>query len=256
MTSRVERRRSDIADFVLDKRSASPSEIAEKFEVSLMTVHRDLDELERQGILRKSRGDVTAQPSSVFESNIAYRLSVMQDEKLAIARRAVSMVEPGMAVMLDDATTILPMARLLTSVGSVTIVTNSLRVVNALAAERSVRLLVLGGIYDPLHESYLGDPCVEAIESTRVDLAFVGTSSVSDGVAYHQEDHIVSVKKAMLNVARRSVLLVDHTKFERSALHRLVDLSFFDRVIVDDGLSSEHRRSLDQAGVNYEMAST
>jgi DeoR/GlpR family transcriptional regulator of sugar metabolism len=247
-------RREALADHVLSAGSVSAADLAELFGVSLMTIHRDLDELERQGIVRKYRGGVTAQPSGVFESNVAYRKKSMQRAKDAIAAHVAGMVEPGMAVMLDDSTTALALARQLVGITPLTVVTNFLEALNLLARERDIRLMALGGDYDPLHDSFLGMSCVDAISSLHVDLCFVSTSAVSGGFAYHQEQHIVSVKRAMLDSAARSVLLVDHTKLGRVALHRVAPLSVFDRVVVDDGASAEALRELDEHKVAHEVA--
>lgn len=246
-------RQEAIAEHVLSRGSATAAELAERFEVSLMTIHRDLDELERQGVVRKYRGGVTAQPSGVFESNVGYRMKSMQAEKDAIAAKAVELIEPGMAVMLDDSTTTLALARRLEGITPLTVVTNFLEGLNLLSRVRGIRLMALGGDYDPLHNSFLGVSCVEAIESLQVDLCFVSTSAVSGAYAYHQEQHIVSVKRAMLACAARNVLLLDHTKLGRPALHRVAPLSAFDRVIVDHGASAEALRELDEHKVGYEV---
>ncbi|GAA2455140.1 DeoR/GlpR family DNA-binding transcription regulator [Actinomadura vinacea] len=249
-----EARRRAIADHVLSVGSAGAGDLAERFGVSLMTVHRDLDELERQGIVRKYRGGVTAQPSGVFESNVAYRMKSMQAAKDAIAARAAALVEPGMAVMLDDSTTTLALARRLGGITPLTVITNFLETTNLLARDRDIRLMTLGGEYDALHDSFLGVSCVDAIGALNVDLCFVSTSAVSGGFAYHQEQHIVSVKRAMLESAQRNVLLVDHSKLGRVALHRVAPLSAFDRVIVDDGAGAEALRELDEHKIAYEVA--
>ncbi|MEO3755569.1 DeoR/GlpR family DNA-binding transcription regulator [Streptomyces sp. B6B3] len=251
-----ERRRQEIADLVLSTGSVTAADLVERFGVSLMTIHRDLDELERQGILRKHRGGVTAQPSGVFESNVAYRMRSMRAAKEAIAERAAGLIEPGMAVMLDDSTTALALARRLPALGPLTVITNFLAAINLLAGERDVRLMGLGGDYDPLHDSFLGVACVDAIEALNVDLCFVSTSAISEGFAYHQEQHIVSVKRVMLRAAARNVLLIDHSKLNRVALHRVAPLSVFDRVIVDDGADAAALRDLDEQKVRYEVATT
>lgn len=248
------RRQDAIAETVLAQGSATAAEFAERFGVSLMTIHRDLDELERQGIVRKFRGGVTAQRSGVFESSVGYRGRAQRDEKEAIADRAVELVEPGMAIMLDDSTTALAVARRLKDVGPLTIVTNFLDGLNLLAPVQGLKLIALGGDYDPLHNSFMGVSCVESIEALQVDLCFVSTSAVSGGDACHQEQHVVVVKRAMLRSAVRNVLLVDHTKLGRTALHRVAPLGGFERVIVDDGASAEALDHLDRHKVRYEVA--
>ncbi|MER8007416.1 DeoR/GlpR family DNA-binding transcription regulator [Streptomyces sp. NPDC094149] len=251
-------RQAAMAEQVLAEGSATAAELAERFGVSLMTIHRDLDELERQGIVRKFRGGVTAQPSGVFESNVEYRLKTMRAEKAALADRALALIEPGMAIMLDDSTTTLEIARRLRNgeITPLTVVTNFLQAINLLSDQRGIHLMALGGDYDPLHSSFLGVSCVEAVQSLRVDVCFASTSAVHGGYAYHQEQHIVSVKRAMLDSAARSVLLIDHTKLARTALHRVVPLSRFDLLLVDDGASPEALRDLDEHKVTYEVCAT
>jgi DeoR/GlpR family transcriptional regulator of sugar metabolism len=252
--SRPVQRQAEIAEHVLQHGSVSANELAEMFNVSLMTIHRDLDELERQGVVRKFRGGVSAQPSSVFESNVSFRLRAAKEEKLALARRARAMIEPGMAVMLDDSTTALEVARLLEDeAGPLTIITNFLEAIKLLSGQRGVRLLALGGEYHATHDSFLGVPCVEAIEALRVDLLFTSTSAVSGGFAYHQEQEIVLVKRAMIQSAQRSVLMVDHTKLGRAALHRVAPLRDFDLVLTDAKAPESSLLEMREHGVKFEL---
>ncbi|MFE7126447.1 DeoR/GlpR family DNA-binding transcription regulator [Streptomyces sp. NPDC057617] len=250
------RRRREISDLVLTEGSASAADLAERFGVSPMTIYRDIDELEREGVLRKYRGGVTAQPSGVFESNVAYRKNAMRAEKEALAAKAVTLIEPGMSVMIDDSTTTLELARLLPRIEPLTVVTNFLEALNLLAEERGIHLMALGGDYDPLHDSFLGVPCVEAVEALRVDVCFVSTSSVFGDYAFHQEQRIVAVKRAMLKAAGRNVLMIDHSKLTRTALHRLAPLTAFDLVLIDDRTPPEAVKALDESGVRYELAPT
>jgi DeoR/GlpR family transcriptional regulator of sugar metabolism len=227
-------RRREMAEYVMRHGSVSVTELAEAFSISVMTVHRDLDDLEAHGLVRKYRGGATAQPSSVFESNIAYRLEANQREKEAIARHLQRLIEPGMSVMLDDSTTALALARELGDVTPLTVVTNYLQAIQLLCDVPGIRLMALGGEYHASHDSFLGVACVDAIEAMSTDLAIVSTSAVSDRYAFHQEQEIVLVKRAMLRSARRRVLAVDHTKLDRDALHRVVPLEEFDLIVVDE----------------------
>jgi DeoR/GlpR family transcriptional regulator of sugar metabolism len=249
------RRQEQIAEYVLSRGSVAASDLAELFEVSLMTVHRDLDELERQGIVRKFRGGVTAQPSSVFESNSAYRKGVQREEKRAVGAAARKLVEPGMAIMLDDATTTLALAELLGDVGPLTVVTNYLEIIRLASGMPEIRLMALGGEYSRTHDSFLGVPCIEAIEALRVDQLYVSTSAVTDGVAYHQEQEVVLVKRAMMRSARERILMIDHTKLQRTALHALAPLGEFGKVIVDERVSPAALAELRDRHDNVTVAS-
>jgi DeoR/GlpR family transcriptional regulator of sugar metabolism len=247
-------RRERIAEIVLANESVSARDLASRFDVSVMTVHRDLDELERRGVLRKIRGGATPQPSSLFESNVRYRLATAKAEKEALAQYALSMIEPGQALLLDDATTTLALARLLPNIAPLTVITNYLATIQLLHDAPGIRLIVLGGEYFPSHDSFLGIVCEDAISSLRADLFFMSTSAVCHGVAYHQEQEIVAVKRAMLRAATRSILLIDHSKLGKTALHQLAPLSAFDLVVVDDGVDTAGLRALEDAKAPFAVA--
>ncbi len=234
--------------------SASVSELAEVFHVSVMTVHRDLDELELQGMVRKYRGGASAQASSVFESNIAYRLTAQIAEKEAIARHVVGLIEPGSSVMIDDSTTALAVARHLAEVAPLTVVTNFLEAIKLLAPVPGIRLMALGGEYHPTHDSFLGVGCVDAVEAMNTDTVIVSTSAISDRHAFHQEQEIVLVKRAMVAAGTRCVLAVDHTKLDRVALHRVAPLEKFDVIVVDAQAPAETVQRLRERRYNVEVA--
>ncbi|MGW0310788.1 DeoR/GlpR family DNA-binding transcription regulator [Streptomyces flavidovirens] len=238
-TTGAEARRQIITEHVLKHGTASGAELAELTRVSLMTVHRDLDELARRGVLRRFRGGVSALPSTVFESNLDYRLGVNTAEKEAIAKAAADLVEPGMSVMLDDSTTALALARLLVDQAPLTVVTNARRVIDLFAGHEDIRLISLGGEYSHTHDSFLGVPCLEAIEALSLDMVLVSTSAMDARMTYHQEQDVVLVKRAMLASGTRKVLLMDRTKLARTALHRLAPVEDFDHLVVDDGVGGE-----------------
>jgi DeoR/GlpR family transcriptional regulator of sugar metabolism len=248
-------RRAAIAEYVTQHGSAAPRVFAEMFSVSLMTIHRDFAELERQGLVRRFHGGVTARPSSVFESNVAYRLGRAQPEKEAMAEYVCRVVEPGMSVILDDSTSALAVAERLHRVGALTVITNFLNTIEIVKDLPDVRLIALGGEYSATHNSFLGLPCVEALASLSADVLITATSAVSGGVATHQEQEIVIVKRAMMESAARSILLVDHTKLGRSALHRVAPLSDFDLVVVDDGVTDDYLDEFKEQQVQIAVAS-
>lgn len=247
------RRHERLAEIVLREDFVSLKDLAARLDVSLMTIHRDLDELERQGVLRKVRGGATPQPSSLFESNVRYRLTQAAPQKRALARAALAQIEPGQAVLIDESTTGLALARLLGKRAPLTVITNSLSVMQELRTTRDISLIVLGGDYWPRHEAFCGLACEAAVSALRADVLFMSTTAISGGVAYQPDQDIAVAKRAMIAAAARRVLLVDHTKFGRVALHRLAPLTDFDLVITDDGIDAAGLRQLREAGVAFEV---
>jgi DeoR/GlpR family transcriptional regulator of sugar metabolism len=232
-------RQQRIVDHVVSNGSASANELSALTGVSLMTVHRDIDELVSRGLLRKFHGGVSAQPSTVFESSSDFRLHTHVREKEALAGEALRFITPGMSVMLDDSTTALALARLLPEVGPLTIVTNYRQVEETLREVPDIRLIGLGGEYSRTHDSYVGLPCQEMISSFSVDIVFMSTSAMNARMTYHQEQEIVLVKRAMLAAATTSVLMMDASKVGRAALHRFAPVGSFDHVLLAGDVEGE-----------------
>lgn len=205
-------------------------------------------------MLRKVRGGATPSPSSLFESNVRFRMTAAATAKHAIARHALSLIEPGQSVMLDDSTTAHALAGMLPGVVPITVMTNFFPTIDELRGVEGIRLISLGGEYYPRHDSFVGVGCERAIAQLRADVLFMSTSAVSEGYAFHQEQEIVAIKQAMLNAATRKILLVDHTKLGKVAIHRLTPLTTFDRIIVDSEAAPELLRDVREAGVTVEVA--
>jgi DeoR/GlpR family transcriptional regulator of sugar metabolism len=252
--SRQAERQRAISEAVMAEGAVRLEQLAERFDISLMTVHRDLDELESRGILRKSRGVATAMSTSLIESSDVYRLGRQHVEKAAIARAALDEVEPGQAVFLDDSTTVLQLGRLLVDVTPLTVITNALTLMSELRGAQGLSLIALGGSYVNWSNAFLGRMTTEAIATLRADTAFLSTSAIVDGVGFHQSPEIVDAKRAMFESAARRILLVDHTKFEQRALHTFLPLTEFDLVIVDAGIAPDRLDALRERGVTVRVA--
>ncbi|MFF3490342.1 DeoR/GlpR family DNA-binding transcription regulator [Streptomyces sp. NPDC002795] len=247
-------RQERIRDRVLELGSARIEDLARELGVSVMTIHRDLDRLADEGWLRKTRGAATAQQSVLFESNVRYRTTQQGDAKKALATAALEHIDRGQAILLDDSTTSLALARALPESGPLTVITNFLAIVNALAGRPGIELISLGGSYDPHYDAFQGMATCDHITPLRADTVFVSTSAVADGHCYHQSQEAILVKRALLEAAQRRILLVDHTKFRKRALHRVAPLCDFDLVIVDDRISQAELEALREDGVTVQVA--
>jgi DeoR/GlpR family transcriptional regulator of sugar metabolism len=249
-------RRQKIAEYISLEGNATFAALADRFGVSQMTVYRDAQELEARGVVRRTRGGLTMQPSSVFESNVRYRASVHQKQKHAIAICGVELVEPGMSVMLDDGTTLMPMAPLLAERAPLTVITNCVPMMTALSEAAGIQLIMLGGTYQQRHDCVSGLLCIDMINQLRADLLFLSPSAVADGQVLHQEQDMVATKRAMMCAAERKVLMVDRSKLGRRALHRVAAVEDFDQIVTDDSGSGADLDHISDRGVPIAIART
>jgi len=229
-------------------------QLAERFGISLMTVHRDLDELESRGILRKSRGVATATSTNLVESSDIYRSTQQAAEKEAVVFAAIELVEPGQAIFLDDSTTVLQLAQYLPNKAPLTVITNSITLMNNLRTTRGISLLGLGGQYYNWCSAFMGPMTVQAISKLRADILIMSTSAITNSTIYHQFLETVDTKRAMFESSNKRILLADHTKFQRQALHALAPLKDFDAVIVDYGTPKTEIKHMRDGGVNVIVA--
>ena len=242
-------RRDAIADYIQRAGYARIEEIAEHFSISRMTVHRHVEALTKQGIVRKLHGAVTAQPSGLYESAFRFRQTLAVGEKQALARAATRYVEAGQAIMLDDSSTATMLVDHLGQTTPLTIVTNSVGAAAKLHGNEEIELISLGGSYNRVYNAYVGLMCEQAISRLRVNTVFLSASAVEGVRAFIQDQQVVRIKQAMMEAAQKRILLLDHHKFERVALHALAELSAFDAVLVTRGLSQERQDALLNANV-------
>lgn len=231
--SRQADRQRAMSDAVMAEGAVRIDQLAERFGISIMTVHRDLDELEARGLLHKSRGVATALSSSLVESSDVYRAGKQLTEKKALAQAALEFIEPGESVFLDDSTTVLELARLLPSKAPLTIITNVLTLMNELHGARGISLIGLGGTYHNWCSAFMGRMTNDAIGQLCGDVFVSSTSAVTKDTCFHQSLETVDTKRAMFEASAKRILLVDHTKFEKRAMHAILPLTAYDVVIVD-----------------------
>lgn len=240
-------RRSEIADAVAAEGFVRIDDLAERFQVTPMTIHRDLDELDARGAVTKVRSGARAMPIEEIERNVALRRHHMLPQKRAIAAAAMAWFDAqatNTVVALDDSTTALATARALAERRDLTVVTNFLPAIEVITAAQGASLFTPGGTYAPEFQSFVGSSTHESISSIQIDVLFMSVASVGRSAVFNPSEAPLLVKRALLNQARQSVLLVDHTKFARRALHKQASLDEFVAVIVDDGIDSDDEQRL------------
>lgn len=253
---KADERREDIANYVIKLGQVRIDDLVEHFGVSRMTIHRHIDALAHQGVLRKLHGAVTVQPSGIYESTFRYRMTVGRLEKDALARAAMDYVEPGQVIMLDDSTTASAVVPLLFEIKPLTVVTNSMSAAELLTKVDGMDFICLGGQYHRTYNAYIGILCENAISRLRADVLICSASAVRGITTFIQDQQVVRVKQAMMAASSKRILLVDHVKFNKVALHVLDDLTSFDAVLVTDGIGDAVAQQLEQAGVRLRIVRT
>ncbi|MCD6032136.1 MAG: DeoR-family transcriptional regulator, partial [Thermomicrobiales bacterium] len=200
------------------------TELAELFDVSPMTIRRDLQALEEQGLVEAVHGGARSSLQSPFELSFAQRELVNAESKRAIGRLAASLVSDGEAVALDASTTTVQVARNLVGRRRVTVVTNGIMAAAELGHRPGIDVIVTGG---QLHQtaSLVGPFARATIEQLRVDWLFFSVTGITeDLVLTGPSEFDAETKLALMSIARRVVLVADSTKFGRDSYVRVAPL--------------------------------
>lgn len=235
-------------DLMIEARAVDLDDLAGRFGVSKMTIHRDLDDLEQAGLLRKVRGGATIETGTSFESDFRIRELQNADAKARMAKSALDMVEPGMTVMINDGSMAAVLGARLPEKAPLTVITNNAAIIDRLKDRSRMTLIALGGEFSAKFNGFFGVITETALTRLRADLAFISTPAVAGLQAFHMDGAAVQAKRAMIRAAERSVLLVNHHRFGRPALHLLADLTEFDVIITDASPAAEIRDAIAGAG--------
>jgi len=252
-SSKAERRRQRIIQILMSGSSAQIRELADLLGVSLMTVHRDLAELEKEGLVRRLRGVVSAEKSLLFESSYNYRGRKQSEDKRRLAQAAASKLEPGNAVIIDDSTTTFHLCDFLANITPLTVITNAAPVLERLRHVPEIDLISTGGRYHQGYNGYFGTSCEKTIRSYHVDVAILSTTTIQGLSLYTPDETVVRAKQAMMQVARKRILLADTTKFQFSALNYVADMTDFDLVLLAGDLPEQKKEQMLAAGVKFEL---
>lgn len=207
--------------------------LALSFAVTPQTIRRDLNELCQRGLLARVHGG--AMPANSV-SNVGYedRRHLFTAEKTLIGIAAAAQIPENSSLAINIGTTTEQVARALYSHRDLVVITNNINVVNILTGSPAKELILAGGVVRQSDGGIVGEAAVEFIRQFRVDCAVIGASSLDpDGAILDYDYREVLVARAMITNARRTILVADHQKFERSAPVRICDLSDIDIFVTD-----------------------
>jgi len=229
-------------------------ELTDRLGVSEATVRRDLDSLQESGVAQRTHGGAVPAPGSFKELPFPERGTVQVAQKRAIAREAVAMVRSGDTVFIGGGSTALHLAQRLGGV-DVTVVTNSLPVAGELSRCDRIDVIVIGGNLRTPELSMIGPRAVEAIRSYRAGIAFLGVPALDGEHGFTADgDAEAATDAAFISMARRTVVLADHTKLGEVSTTHVVPLSSIDTVITDDGAPADVLADLRASGTQVVVA--
>ena len=212
----------------------SINEMASVLGVSPMTVRRDLNELENEGLIRRTHGGAVSETLGQIDLDYSARRTQHARAKRQIGAAAAGLVRPGDVIFLDAGTTVLAMTEFLTSINPLTVVTHSLTVVERLAGREGIEVFLLGGQVRRDLMSVVGYRAEEHLASFRIDKSFLGTGGLApERGLTHSTLEEIPIKKLAARIAGQVIVLADQTKIGKKGLVYFLGIDEIDTWICD-----------------------
>jgi DeoR/GlpR family transcriptional regulator of sugar metabolism len=251
----VQTRREIIVDLLQERGEVAVADLSDRTEVSQMTIRRDLEALELEGVLRRVHGGAIDLAMRGYAAPYSVRAKQGTDAKADIGRAAAAMLGERETVILDVGTTTLQVARALHDRRNLTVLTPSIHIANLLARHRGIRLLLTGGQITAGEGSLVGDMAEEAFSRLRFDTFVMGIGGVdveSGCTEYSLED--ARVKRAALACVRRCIVVADSAKLGKVTFAQICPLERVDVLVTDGGAAPEVLAALEAEHVEVVIA--
>ncbi|MHB9133456.1 MAG: DeoR/GlpR family DNA-binding transcription regulator [Armatimonadota bacterium] len=230
-------RQRKICDLLLRRQEVTVQELVDAFQVSAMTVRRDLEYLEQQRALTRTRGGAMSSKPSIIEFSFHERQRDRLAEKSAIGRQVAAQITPGMTLVLDTGTTTLEVARALVGIPRLRVITSSLAIAAALYAYEHIELVLLGGCVRHNSPDLSGSLTEDNLNYLHADAAILGADAVDPRGLYSSDMQVARVSQAMITNSLETWLVVDSSKFARRSFIRFAGWGAIHHLVTDEGIS-------------------
>jgi DeoR family transcriptional regulator of aga operon len=249
-----EERRRAVLDIVNREGRVLVKDLAQRFETSQVTMRKDLEALHGQGaIYRTHGGALPVRTGALLDPSLRDREKLRRKEKLRIGEAAARLVQEGQSVVLDAGTTTTALARALRGFRNLTVITNAVNIAAELAGT-AVQVILTGGILRENSFSLVGPLAEEALRRLSADVLFLGVDGFDVRYGLTTPNLLeAKVNRVMTEIARRTIVVCDSSKFGRRSLTLIVPPSKVHHIITDSRIAKCDLRALEEAGIELTL---
>lgn len=229
----IERRREILARLTANGK-VLVAELAKDFDVTEETIRRDLEKLDKEGLVSKTYGGAVSKHNAAIDLPYNVRESANVEQKQTIARIVADLIEDGERIMVDSSSTALYVIKKIKEKKNLTVITNSVKILLELADKPDWTVLSTGGILKKNSLSLTGSSAEKMIRSYHVDTAICSCKGLDTelGITDSNENDSL-IKQAMFQSAERRILALDTEKFDKKSFVKVGDFSDLDLIVTD-----------------------
>ena len=242
-------RKAQIKDLILEKKSVTVVELSKKFSVTEETIRKDLQQLENEGFLTRTYGGAFIQDGVLNDIDLTLRETAYVESKDAIADACAGLIRHGDSIFLDASTTATFLAKRIKNM-RLTVVTNSLMVIDQLKDSETIHLVGIGGIYSAKTKAFNGRTASEGLKKYFLDKSFISCRSLSmtHGITDSNEE-IALIRQTVLKNSNSVYLIADKSKFDKTSFLHICDYDSIHGIISDYAFTREWRDFREQKQV-------
>lgn len=233
------------------QKSVLVSDLSKRFHVTEETIRRDLEKLEREGLVKRTYGGAVLSESISIDLPFDVREITNIEEKKAIASKVSEFIEDGDTLMLDSSSTALQLTEHIKKKKNITVITNSVKMILELNGAENVRVICTGGDLRHSNLSFVGYLSERAIRSYHVDKAIISCKAVNmEKGILESNDSEAYVKRAMVERAQKTYLLLDNSKFDRMSFINITEFDSIHAIFTDKKLSENWEQFFQEKGID------
>lgn len=250
-----EERRREILGILHRDGRVLVKDLARHFHISQVTIRKDLEFLDGQGGIQRTHGGAlpVVQAGALLDPTLREKEKLHRTEKAQIADAAVRLVEEGQSVLLDSGTTTTAIARALKGMARLTVITNAINIAAELAGAQ-VEVILTGGMLRKNSFSLVGSLAELSLRQLSADILFLGVDGFDTKAGLFTPNLFESeVNQAMVEIARRTIVVCDSSKFGRRSLCNIMPVTAVHEVITDKQIPKRDLDALKEAGVKVTL---
>ncbi|QLB17191.1 DeoR family transcriptional regulator [Mannheimia varigena] len=228
----MQRRHNQIITYLEKFDEARVQELAEYCAVSIETIRRDLNKLDKNGLLHRTHGGAVSHKKRDIGRSFSTRLRANSEAKRNIAENVLSHLSPESVIALDASSTSWNVAQRIPNIPC-TIVSSSMRIIRSLSHKPHIKTIATGGVYSEKYDAFYGPLSEQLLSRLKIDIAIISCTGIADGAIWESNEINISFKRKLLSNSKEIFLLADHSKFDRKDLIQMEILSCIDKLFVD-----------------------
>jgi len=247
-----EERRRETLKVLDEQKRVTVDDLAERFQVSAVTVRSDLEHLASEGLLVRSHGGAILPLGPQAEYPLQIKKTLHRAEKIRIGRAAAQLIQPRQTVILDSGTTTAEVARAIkqTNIEALTVITHALNIAQELVDAPNISLIMIGGVLRQVSGSFVGPQAERMMSELHADHFFLAVDGLDPEAGPSTPDVLeAQLNAVMMRMAKQVTVITDATKLGRRSLSVIGDMGSVHRVITDDRVTEDMARQLSTLGI-------